>query len=113
MEILPMNNLNEMSRYRLLHVGSILAAGIITCSVLASGQSTASPAPQSQAPAAHTSAPAAHASAPAVHPLATPHAQTPPANRTRYTPIHFPKKAQLFYQNVWGIDSLAVRAAES
>ena len=36
-----------------------------------------------------------------------------PANRSRYTPNHFPKRAAMYYQNVWGIDSLKIRSAES
>lgn len=36
-----------------------------------------------------------------------------PAHRTRYEPNHFPKRATMYYQSVWGIDSLIVRSTES
>ena len=36
-----------------------------------------------------------------------------PAKRSHYSPNPFPKQAMLYYQNVWGIDSLEVRTAES
>ena len=36
-----------------------------------------------------------------------------PANRSRYSPNHFPRRAAMYYQNVWGIDSIKVRSAES
>jgi len=42
---------------------------------------------------------------------------TPPAQKSgphsRYQPNHFPKRANMYYEGVWGIDSLAVRSAES
>lgn len=40
-------------------------------------------------------------------------AAPPPAKASHYTPSHFPKRATAYYQNVWGIDSLQVRSAES
>lgn len=46
-----------------------------------------------------------------------PSAAAAPAQRTgphsRYQPNHFPKRANMYYEGVWGIDSLAVRSAES
>jgi hypothetical protein len=36
-----------------------------------------------------------------------------PAARARYLPAHFPRRAQLYYQDVWGVDSLRVKTAES
>jgi hypothetical protein len=38
---------------------------------------------------------------------------TTQAPRTHYAPSHFPRRAEIYYQRVWGIDSLTVRAAES
>ncbi len=35
------------------------------------------------------------------------------ASHSPYTPSHFPKRAVMFYENVWGIDSLSIKAAES
>ncbi len=46
-------------------------------------------------------------------PASHPNAQAVPTNPSRYAPSHFPKRALMYYQNVWGIDSLTVRAAES
>jgi hypothetical protein len=51
--------------------------------------------------------------APATRPASQPAMPTPPADRTRYAPNRFPKRALMYYENVWGIDSLTVRAAES
>lgn len=38
---------------------------------------------------------------------------TTQAPRTHYAPSHFPRRAEMYYQSVWGIDSLTVRAVES
>jgi len=38
---------------------------------------------------------------------------TTQAPRTHYAPRNFPRRAEMYYQSVWGIDSLAVRAVES
>jgi hypothetical protein len=48
------------------------------------------------------------------HQTAVP-AQQPAAHSspTRYQPNHFSKRAEMYYGDVWGIDSLTVRAAES
>ena len=46
-------------------------------------------------------------------PPSHPTEQTASASPSRYVPNHFPKRALMYYQNVWGIDSLTVRAAES
>jgi hypothetical protein len=35
------------------------------------------------------------------------------AKRTQYAPSHFPKRANMYYHGVWGIDSLVVRSTES
>jgi hypothetical protein len=35
------------------------------------------------------------------------------ASPTHYQPNHFAKRATMYYQDVWGIDTLTVRAAES
>lgn len=35
------------------------------------------------------------------------------AHHTRYQAARFPKRANMYYQNVWGIDSLTVRSVES
>ncbi len=35
------------------------------------------------------------------------------AAHTRYQPARFPKRAAMYYQQVWGIDSLTVKSAES
>jgi len=66
---------------------------IVACSMTISSQ---------QSPATATQAPTAGSNAPSTQ-----------AHRSRYTPNHFPKRAVMYYQDVWGIDSLTVRAAES
>jgi hypothetical protein len=35
------------------------------------------------------------------------------AKRTQYAPNHFPKRATMYYEAIWGIDSLTVRSTES
>ena len=35
------------------------------------------------------------------------------ARSSPYTPSHFPRRAGIFYGDVWGVDSLTVRATES
>jgi len=32
---------------------------------------------------------------------------------SRYTPSHFPKRAAMYYESIWGVDSLSVKAVES
>ena len=49
----------------------------------------------------------AHAQAPS-NPPAAGHAHT-----SSYAPSHFPKREHMYYEDVWGIDTLTVRAAES
>ena len=36
-----------------------------------------------------------------------------PARRSQYQPEHFPKRARMYYQAIWGVDSLSVRSTES
>ena len=36
-----------------------------------------------------------------------------PGKPSHYAPTHFPRRAEMYYGNVWGIDSLRVRTAES
>ncbi len=50
---------------------------------------------------------------PPSHPAAASTASPSQAHRSHYAPNPFPKRAVLYYQDVWGIDSLTVRAAES
>ena len=35
------------------------------------------------------------------------------AQHSRYKPTRFPKRANMYYESVWGIDSIGVRTAES
>jgi hypothetical protein len=48
---------------------------------------------------------------------ATPPAATsspaPPSSATHYHPNHFPKKAGEYYDLIWGVDTLSVKAVES
>ncbi len=70
----------------------VSAAGLAACSVMVFGQS--SPVPTSR-------------------PTSNPIPKSVTANHSRYTPNHFPKRALMYYENVWGIDSLTVKSAES
>jgi hypothetical protein len=45
-------------------------------------------------------------------PAAAPHPVTP-SNATHYHPNHFPKRAGEYYDLIWGVDSLSVKAVES
>jgi hypothetical protein len=36
-----------------------------------------------------------------------------PGKPTWYAPSHFPRRAAMYYQDVWGVDSLSVRAVEA
>jgi len=51
-------------------------------------------------------------SAPARAPAASPKPSML-AHPSHYTPNHFPRRAVMYYESVWGIDSLSVRAVES
>ena len=82
-----------------LHCGFAKYVKCFLVAALAAG-SLAAVAQSSQAPAAQ---PAPKATNPS----------TAPAHRSRYTPSRFPKRALMYYQNVWGIDTLTVRAVES
>jgi hypothetical protein len=53
------------------------------------------------------------AQSPAKRPAATQASDKVAAMHSNYAPSHFPKRAVMYYQGVWGIDSLSVRAAES
>ena len=66
-------------------LNAILLAGLFAAGTIVSGQSAQTPAPAVKAP----------------------------AHRSHYSPNPFPKRAVQFYQEVWGIDSITVRAAES
>lgn len=35
------------------------------------------------------------------------------AHPSHYAPSHFPKRAAMYYETIWGVDSLSVKAAES
>jgi hypothetical protein len=35
------------------------------------------------------------------------------SHASRYEPNHFPKRAAMYYQTIWGVDDLNIRAAES
>ena len=37
----------------------------------------------------------------------------PQSHPSHYEPSHFPKRAAMYYQTIWGVDDLTVRAAES
>jgi hypothetical protein len=83
------------------HLNKTLARHLVKATLILS-QVACSGAGFSQSPQPAPSRPVSH-----------PTAQTAPASPSRYTPNHFPKRALMYYQNVWGIDSLTVRAAES
>lgn len=36
-----------------------------------------------------------------------------PSHSSHYEPSHFPKRAAMYYEYVWGVDQLSVKAAES
>ena len=40
-------------------------------------------------------------------------AGTPAVSASRYRPSHFPRRAGLFYGQIWGVDSLSVKSVES
>lgn len=86
-----MTNRNLFKHLHLASLNALMIAGAIACGAMVQGQS-------SQAPASH---PAPATAAPK------------PARRSHYAPNPLPKKAVLYYQEVWGIDSITVRAAES
>lgn len=44
---------------------------------------------------------------------ATPLSPHPDRHASHYEPSHFPKRAAMYYEAVWGVDSLSVKAAES
>jgi hypothetical protein len=81
------NKTNEFQRHIPRCVKALLIAGLAAASVLAQAQ--------------------------AQKPASDPAPAKTPAKRSPYAPNHFPKRAVMYYQNVWGIDSLAVRSAES
>lgn len=39
--------------------------------------------------------------------------QSAPSHASHYEASHFPKRAAMYYQSVWGVDQLSVKAAES
>lgn len=51
--------------------------------------------------------------APAQPTTQAPVAKADPAGPTIYEPSHFPKRERSYYQLVWGVDSLSVKAVES
>ena len=53
------------------------------------------------------------AQAPAQPATQAPVAKTDPAAPSIYQPSHFPKRERSYYQLVWGVDSLNVKAVES
>jgi hypothetical protein len=53
------------------------------------------------------------AQAPAQQPPAVQASDKAAAIHSQFTPSHFPKRAETYYANVWGIDSLSIKAAES
>lgn len=55
----------------------------------------------------------AFAQSPTQHPVANQVSPQATAKHSHFAPNHFPQRATLYYQNVWGIDSLRVRSAES
>ncbi len=83
--------------------GFLTGVFVIGSSIYALGAQSVSPATQ-KAPAA-TSSPANSSAS-----VSNPEILGKP---TRYTPVHFPRRASMYYQNVWGVDSLSVRAMES
>jgi hypothetical protein len=52
-------------------------------------------------------------SAPAQSPQATLPISKKPATHSSYQPSHFPKRAEMYYETLWGVDSLVVRSVES
>ncbi len=53
------------------------------------------------------------AQSPAQQPVKKQIAASSPMKHSHFAPNHFPKRATMYYQNVWGIDSIRVRSAES
>ena len=53
------------------------------------------------------------AQTPAQQPAATKASVKVGTMHSAYSPSHFPKRAVMYYQGVWGIDSLSIKAAES
>lgn len=70
---------------------TVLAKGMLLVTTLASGILVLSTRAQSKAPA--------------VKPMA--------GARVHYLPNHLPKRANMFYGGIWGVDSLRVKAVES
>lgn len=85
----------------------MLLAGILVCSIFLLGAVAQSPAPvakPSSSAAPQSTTPPAQAGAPAK--------PTPAVRRTDLA-SHVPRQALMYYQGVWGVDSLRVKYTES
>lgn len=89
-----MTSVNSLFNYRrdLSIIHALVIAGAMAGSATVVGQSSQVPPP---------------------HPVPASPASPSQAHRSHYAPNPFPRRAVLYYQDVWGIDSLTVRAAES
>jgi hypothetical protein len=92
---------------------SKLCALLLAATSFAAAQTatpSATPAPAPAAPVAQTATPVAKPASAAAPPVAKAPARAHPVH---YTPTRFSKRAIVYYESLWGIDSLTVRAAES
>lgn len=89
---------------------AFLVAGSVCLFAATDGKSTATA--QATAPATKAATPTAGAKASGQSP-ATAKNTSQPGAPTRYAPTPLSKRAQLYYDLIWGVDSLQVKYAES
>lgn len=88
-----------MDRNTIRKTTSMLLTGILASSILAFQLKAQSAASTAQAPSAPNTAPAQPRPA--------------PPTQHRYQSVQVPKRVRRYYQIVWGVDDLSVKAAES
>jgi hypothetical protein len=102
-----------MKRKKVMMQGALLAflvAGSVCLLAASDGQSAATN--QASAPATKAGTPSATAKGSAQSPAAAKNISQAGAP-TRYAPTPISKRAQLYYDLIWGVDSLQVKYAES